>query len=167
MGEEKPKTAKEKFEETMKKTSDIRGRIINKSIELESLLDGIIINYFVKEGKHSKFLTKVCSDEHFSFSLKLKAINRIAKDEKEMFQEYNKIKKELEKLNELRNIVAHCISMNPFGKQIKVYYVKEPDGKNLEDLEIDFLEKEKLVHPILVSTLMKTMEHNKNPGIPL
>ena len=101
-------------EEWLKKHIDLRKEanevialIIYETVSIEREIDNYILNHFVKEDKSNEFSNDILADERFPASLKVKVMMHSGELEK---QGYNGVKKDLMRLFEIRNIVAHNIS---------------------------------------------------------
>lgn len=144
------------FREVMNKIAQYRGVIITDSINIEALISSILINYFAKEKKHSEFLTKVIEDELFSFGLKINILEKLN------FDVYNGFFQDIRRINNIRNIFAHCLpgsftgGLSYYNKEKKIYEVKE-----LEEFHKEFLEKIKKVDKQLEKTFFELIEKNK------
>jgi len=147
---------KEDIKKALDKLAQYRGVIIQDSINIEAMIDSIIINYFVKENKHSQFLTKVVEDENFSFGLK---INILGKMNLEIYKGFIE---EVKRINNIRNIFAHCLpgsftgALSYYNKNKKTHEVKE-----LEEFHAEFLERIKRVWEQLDKLFNNLVEENK------
>jgi len=101
---------KNKINQTITEISSLRGWIITKSIDIDSYIGAIINNYFVLSNRQSDFTTIVMSDPYFSSGLKISILNKI--HNKLNWNSYVGFKKDLYRINELRNRFAHSV---PFG----------------------------------------------------
>ena len=150
------KTNKIDFKAVMNKIAQYRGVIIQDSINIEAMIDSIIINYFVKENKHSEFLTKAVEDENFSFGLKINILEKLN------LETYKEFIQDIRRINNIRNIFAHCLpgsftgGLSYYNKNNKTREVKE-----LEEFHKEFLEKLKPVDEQLDKTFWKFVEENK------
>lgn len=85
-----------------KKTlSKYRGEVIDKFVNIESLINAIISQHYFKEVKGS-FLLEVLYDEYFTFGLRRRILTKIIPD----FDD--KIIQDLNRLNTIRNYFVHC-----------------------------------------------------------
>ena len=146
---------KEELNTLLNKIAQYRGVIITDSINIEGMINSIIINYFVKEEKHSKFLMNVVSDEYFSFGLKINILEKLNFDiYKEFFQDVRRV-------NNIRNIFAHCTPTLDGGLSFYNKNKKTQETKKLEELHKEFLEKIKKVDGQLEKLFWKLVEENK------
>ncbi len=127
------KITKESINELFNKIANYRGVIIQDSINVEAMLGSIIINYFIMENKHSEFLTKVIEDENFSFGFKINIINQIN------FETYEGFIEDLRRINNIRNIFAHCLPGSVTTGALS-YYNKNKKKEELAELK-DFHEE--------------------------
>ena len=140
----------------MNKIAQYHGVIITDSINIEALIKSIIINYFVKENKHSEFLIKVITDEYFSFGLKINILEKLN------FDVYKGFFEDIRRMNNIRNIFAHCLpgsftgGLSYYNDKKKTHEVRE-----LEDFHKEFLEKIKKADEQLHKIFWKLVEENK------
>jgi len=148
---------KENIKKALEKLAQYRGVIIQDSINIEAMVDSIIINYFVKENKHSEFLTKVVEDENFSFGLKINILEKLN------LETYTEFIQDIRRINNIRNIFAHCLpgsftgGLSYYNKNKKTHEVKE-----LEEFHAEFLEKIKKVDEQLEKIFWRLVEEKKN-----
>lgn len=119
--------------------SEYRSEVIEKFINIETLINAIICHHYFHRVIMSFFL-EVLYDEHFNFSLRRNIFEKILK--KLGKYENNKIQN-LHKLNKIRNYFAHCnqeIFRLDKGGTVKNSGV--PDPRKIENY-IDFKEKYK------------------------
>ena len=147
---------KQELKDTMNKIAQYRGVIIQDSINIEAMVDSIIINYFIKSNKHSEFLTKAIEDEGFSFGLKINILEKLN------FEVYSEFIQDIRRINNIRNIFAHCLpgsftgGLSYYNKNNKTREVKE-----LDDFHKEFLEKLKKVDEQLQKLFWKLVEESK------
>ncbi len=149
---------KEGIKKVLEKVAQYRGVIIHDSINIEALIDSIIINYFIKENKHSEFLTKVVEDENFSFGLKINILEKLN------LETYKEFIQDVRRINAIRNIFAHCLP-GSFTTGALFYYNKNKkthELKELEEFHKEFLEKLKKVDEQLTKLFNKLVEEKKN-----
>lgn len=147
---------KDELNSVMNKIAQYRGAIITDSINIEALIGSILINYFAKENKQSEFLTKIVEDELFSFGLKINILEKLN------FDVYKGFFQDIRRINNIRNIFAHCLPGSFTGGLF--YYNKDKkthEVKELEDFHKEFLEKIKKVGPQLDKIFLKLIEDNK------
>lgn len=105
--DEKIKKAKElvkKHLTSRRRIAEIISLIIYETLVIEKELDNFILNNFVKKDMSNEFSNNILADENFPASLKVKIIIRSKELEK---YGYKEVKKDLMRLFEIRNIVAH------------------------------------------------------------
>lgn len=140
----------------LNKIAQYRGVIIQDAINIEAMVDSIIINYFIKSNKHSEFLTKVTEDEGFSFGLKINILEKLN------FEVYSEFIQDIRRINNIRNIFAHCLpgsftgGLSYYNKNNKTHEIKE-----LDEFYKEFLEKLKKVDEQLQKLFLKLVEESK------
>ncbi len=122
-----------------KKTlSKYRGEVIEKFINIESIIDAIITQYYFKRVLES-FVLEVLYDEYFSFGLKRRILQKIL--QKIIPDSDNKKIQDLNRLNNIRNLFAHYgqewIKISGRPKPEPKGIVVDPRTRNLEK-GIDF-----------------------------
>lgn len=81
--------------------SSMRSEVIEKTINVEWLMNSIISQHYLKRVT-KEFLLEVLYDEYFSFALKRRIIEKIISEiDKQQLQRINRI-------NTIRNYFAHC-----------------------------------------------------------
>lgn len=119
--------------------SEYRSEVIEKFINIETLINAIICHHYFHRVIMSFFL-EVLYDEHFNFSLRRNIFEKILK--KLGKYENNKIQN-LHKLNKIRNYFAHCNQeIFRLDKSGTVKNSGVPDPRKIENY-IDFKEKYK------------------------
>jgi len=146
----------ESLKKVINEIAQYRGVIIQDSISIEAMIDSIIINYFIKENKHSEFLTKVIEDEGFSFGIKINILEKLN------FEIYKDFIQDLRRINNIRNIFAHCLP-GSFTGGLSYYNKnkKEIEVKELGELHSEFLDKIKRVDEQLKKLFWILVEENK------
>ena len=140
----------------MDKVVQYRGVIITDSINIEKIMELIISNYFARKDRSNEFNRKVMDDEYFSFGLKIRILEKLN------FEVYKEFFEDFRRINNIRNIFAHCIpgsftgGLSYYNKKKKTHEVKE-----LEEFHKEFLEKIKKVGPQLDKLFWKLVEENK------
>lgn len=119
--------------------SEYRSQVIEKFINIETLMNAIICqHYFHRIITH--FFLEVLYDEHFNFSLRRNIFEKILK---KLDKYENKKIQNLHKLNNIRNYFAHCNQeMFKLDKNGNVKKSGVPDPRKIENY-IDFEEKYK------------------------
>jgi len=146
---------KEEIQKNLNKLSQYRGVIIQDSINIEAWIDAILINYFIKENKHSEFLTKVIEDENFSFGMKINILEKLN------LGTYKRFTEDIRRINNIRNIFAHCLpssftALSYYNKKTRMHETKE-----LVEFHKEFLEKLKKVNEELGKIFNKLIEEKK------
>ena len=124
------------MKKVLEKVAQYRGTIITDSINIERLVEAIIVNYFISKEKQSEFLMKVLMDEYFSFGLKINILEKLAPPVYPAFFE------ELRRVNNIRNIFAHCSPGSLDGALL--FYNKKKgtyEARKVEVLHKEFVEK--------------------------
>ena len=112
------------------KISEYRAEIIERFINIEWLINGLISQHYFKRVVFS-FMFEVLYDPSFSFALRRNILEKIVKD-------INKQKvEELNQLNKIRNYFAHCNQKFFEIPDKEKERGKVIDPKNIEK-EIDF-----------------------------
>ncbi|MFA6329789.1 MAG: hypothetical protein WCX64_03855 [Candidatus Micrarchaeia archaeon] len=117
---------------TKEKLQKMRGEVIEKFINIETMMNAIICHQYI--GKVTQpFLLQVLYDEYFSFGLRRRILEKIIKNpEKGLFEKLNR-------LNTIRNYFAH-LDLQMFETKSIPEPEKRgitPDPKNL-DKAVDF-----------------------------
>lgn len=121
----------------MKKTLEQRGIVIERFINIDTILNALIsLHYFKKVS--TNFILEVLYDEYFSFALKRRIVQKIIPNlDSKMIEDLNR-------LNTIRNYFAHC-GME-FVKDETESKVLDPrnlkKGIDFEALFKEFMEKE-------------------------
>jgi hypothetical protein len=111
----------------------IRGSYLVQAITIESLITDIISQYFCQNNKRrGLFFGSVMN--RITFSDKIRILNQILEHHyPQSYKKYDKLKKQLETVNKLRNLLAHSLSsyspefVNKFDDRIVMSFYK--DGK--------------------------------------
>ena len=143
------------LKKVLEKVAQYRGVIITDSINTERLIEAIIINYFVKENKHSEFLMKCITDEYFSLGLKINTLERLN------FSTYKQFFNDIRRINKIRNIFAHC-SLGSLDGALLFYDPNKRihETRKLEELHSEFLKKVKLVQDQLMKIFDNIVKEN-------
>ncbi|MBW3001861.1 hypothetical protein KY338_01720 [Candidatus Woesearchaeota archaeon] len=148
---------KEKFlkkvDITQKKTTEIRGSIVNATIQIEILIDAILINYFILPKKHESFLRNLLCDKACSSFLKLNALKSSG------LLDGTSIKNNLDDLFEIRNKAAHYLPVLSLEEPLILHPKKEPI--DLDKLNKEFIQKYDKIKPVLKEILVKLIEEKK------
>lgn len=137
------------------KTVQIRGNIVNASIQIEMLIDSILTNYFILSEKQSDFITKFLYDELCSANLKIKVINRLG-----LLDKQKGIKKDIEDLFYIRNMVAHSPPVLSTNIPL-IFSSKKKIPENLDDLNKKFIDKYEKIKPALLEVLYNLINERK------
>ena len=106
--------------------SKYRAEVIERFINIETLIDAIICQHYFKRMLISFYL-EVLYDEYFSFGLKRRILEKIVKDDID-----NKKVQELNRLNTIRNYFAH------YNQEIfKVSDREKKDGKIVDPRDVE------------------------------
>jgi len=115
---------------------ELRGIVIEKMINLETIISVIISQHYFKKVRKD-FLLEVLYDEYFSFGLKRRIFEKIIKKTP---GDFNKpYVDDLNRLNTIRNLFAHC--------GIEIFSPPTPSSANMKsrfpnpkavDKELDF-----------------------------
>ena len=128
--------------------SKYRAEVIEKSINIEWIINAIISQHYFKQVR-LPCLLEVLYDEYFSFALRRNILKKIIKDiDSQKIQDLNR-------LNTIRNYFAHCnqeiikgTDKKQKGKIIDPRHIEREI--NFESLYSEFIEKEKGVTEYLV-----------------
>lgn len=90
--------------DTRKRTAEIVSLIIHETLTIENEIDKFILDNFVKKNMSDKFSNIILADGRFPASLKVSIIIRSKELKK---YGYKGVEKDLMRLFEIRNIVAH------------------------------------------------------------
>ena len=126
-----------KIEQTTKEVSFLRGIVITKSVDIELLIGALITNYFVLSDKQSKFSNMVLSDPYFSLGLKINILKKILNEIG--LTSYDGFKKDLEKIQRLRNRLAHSGMFGFDGDLIYDKGEKPMEIKNAREMFDEFI----------------------------
>ena len=124
------------------KLSKYRSEVIEKSINIEWIINAIISQHYFKRVI-LPFVLEVLYDEYFSFALRRNILKKIIKDIN------NQKVEDLNRLNSVRNYFAHCNQeifeasdkTKERGKIIDPRHIER--GIDFESLYSEFIEKEK------------------------
>ncbi len=127
-----------------------RGKVINKFINIEWIINAIISQWYM--GKVEKeFVLEVLYDEYFSFSLKRRIIEKIFAERcnSKLKPMLKKMLDSLNRLNSIRNYFAHCTE-NMTLSNMDEEYIPDPKNHNkpldFQTLYEEFIGKEKNVN---------------------
>jgi len=88
----------------MNELSKYRSEVIERSINIESIINAIISQHYFKHVIYN-FLIEVLYDEYFTFALKRRILEKILRS----INHYdNKMIQDLNRINTIRNYFAHC-----------------------------------------------------------
>ena len=125
---------------------DRRGQILEFALRLESYLDSILLHYFPKPGTEKQFWDNVLHNEKCTVSFKFEIIKKIGI----LDNQYDGIKRDIQRVFEIRNIAAHSYSV--FGTQEALVYSKNPENlKKLFSEMTDLLNK---IYPAMENALL-------------
>jgi hypothetical protein len=120
--------------------SKYRAEVIERFINIETLVDSIICQHYFKKVLINFYL-EVLYDEYFSFGLKRRILEKIVKDDID-----NQKVQDLNRLNTIRNYFAHYnqevfegMDITKKGKVIDPRNITEEI--NFEDLHSEFMQK--------------------------
>ena len=142
------KGEREKMDRLAEALVKSRGEVIHWMTEIESILDEIIIDYFIKDGKKSAFY-EIILWEDFRLSTKIRLLEEIKIIGEEDVKK--KLAKEIKKLSSIRNKFAHrlsLITMDKVGlidKKHKLYEFNDKGHEEFKDRAIDTLARLKLI----------------------
>lgn len=112
--------------------SNIKGDILITATLLDAKLSAILADCLIIPEKRLAFFAHVAMDEQFSTALKIRVLNRFS-----IFEtEYKSLKKDLERIFQIRNIIAHSPDVRLSNPDLKVFRGLEKDGETAiyEDL---------------------------------
>jgi hypothetical protein len=121
----------QKFIDEKDKTMDVVFGIFHNSLKIEEELNKFILKKYIKEDMSEKFLSNILLHEGFSVSFKVNILNQ-----SNILKEfgYEKANRDLKRLFELRNIVAHGLRDYKTGSTyLKLKKSKEQSLKTLLD----------------------------------
>jgi hypothetical protein len=124
-----------------------RGEVIEKTINIEVIIDAIICQAYLKRVVAS-FTFEVLNDEQFSFGLKVRILEKILPDPD------SKRLHVLRRLNTIRNYFAHCnlVYLSVGDDEARLFDPRKPD----RSLDLDRLYDEFCsIEPTLTSYLAK------------
>jgi hypothetical protein len=129
-----------------------RGEIIEKFINIESMMNAIISQHYFKKVVR-QFYLEVLYDEYFSFGLRRRILEKIlTKIDNGKIQHLNR-------LNTIRNYFAHCNLEMYENKNIEKKIIPDPRNNkkeiNFELLYSEFIEKENDVLSYLIDNFEK------------
>jgi hypothetical protein len=123
------------------KLSKYRAEVIERFINIETIIDAIICqHYFKKGGMVINFYLEVLYDEYFSFALKRRILEKIIRDiDNQKLQDLNR-------LNTIRNYFAHynqeIIKVADKTQEWKVIDPRNIEKEiNFEELYAEFMSK--------------------------
>ena len=124
---------------TSKSISELRSEVIEVFIGIEGLVDCIIGAHYL--GRLSlAFYHEVLYDEYFSFGLKVRILTKILSSEGNPAEKQIQL---LRRLNNIRNIFAHC-GITRYDAETKTSYIpnpKQPDeGLDFNALHTEFVD---------------------------
>ncbi|PIO03286.1 hypothetical protein COT48_05470, partial [Candidatus Woesearchaeota archaeon CG08_land_8_20_14_0_20_47_9] len=119
-----------KIQENHKEGKAIRGEIITSVIDLDEILEAIILKKYVKEELFDEFTTNMLNDESCSSFLKYKVVAR-----SRLFDKYEGLKKNIQTLLEIRNIIAHS-KYQPTVQTVEILHKNEV--KDIQSLKKEF-----------------------------
>jgi hypothetical protein len=148
---------KENLAKASERIQELRGRIVNKAIDVEAMVNAILNLYFAKKEKQNEFMHKVLDDEYFSFGLKIKILRKI-----NIRLERGLIEK-IERIKNIRNEFAHKIlGVIPKEGPLSISFnISEENPKNIEELYQDFSKLIEEVIPELDRLFLKLVDEGK------
>jgi len=123
-----------------------RGFIIDWSINIDHLISLILAYYYGKKDRLDSFVDQFLLDEYCTFGFKIKVFLKTGLHEKT--ENSKKLVEYLHRIMEIRNIVAHSISLPHLGKET-IFYSKQCKPAEINELHKEFLKKYTYVLPIL------------------
>jgi hypothetical protein len=119
----------------MDELSEWRGKIINLTIMVDSTLNSLLLHYFPKSNRAEDFWKIVLHDESFTSSFKIKIINRLG-----LLDKYTGIKKDLQRIFEIRNKAAHSMPIGGSSSPIILINSRTSEIKSLEIMYNELLQ---------------------------
>ena len=92
------------YETNMKRTAELRGNVVNRFAQVESMIDIVIALYYLGGSLTKEFHDDVLTDEHFSFALRRSLLEKLLR--REGCLDTKKMER-LHRLNRVRNLMAH------------------------------------------------------------
>ena len=147
-------------EELMKKVGNtkinisvLRGLVITEAVNVDAHIGAIITNYFVLSDKHTKFSSMILSDPYFSFGMKISILKKILNEIG--WKHYDNFKKDLHRIDELRNRFAHSMMFGFDGDLIYPAGEKPMKIKKAREMYDEFMS----IYPKVVEELDKLFWH--------
>ncbi|MFH0875025.1 MAG: hypothetical protein V1859_03745 [archaeon] len=136
-----------KLKERNDEAINIRGEIVTTSIDLDEAIEEILLKRYIIKERHVEISNNLFNDEGCSSFLKLKVLNRSG-----LIEEYDGLKKKIQTLYEIRNLVAH----SKYFPTVETVQLLHKDGiKDIQTMKKTFYELFGEVIPILEAVSKK------------
>jgi hypothetical protein len=125
---------------------NVRGNVIEGAIQIDAYMNILLAEYFISDkDKRAEFLWDFLFDEGCTTGFKIGVINRIGL----LKDSYDGMKKDLQRLYEIRNLLAH--SLPQIGEEVHVFRPgrkkKKDQKKTVMELNEEFNEiHNKVIH---------------------